>query len=197
MAGGAVTQEERIAALRAGAWEVMTLPVDAEELLLRLGRYTRAKLESERIQDVSLTDPVTGLYSRSGVLQRATELTAAAARYGRPLACIVFEAAGDEIADSGALARELAQVLKRYTRRSDVVGRLGPSQFAIVAPDTAREGAEVVATRLRQAGLESAREGLRAGVFVFSEPGDFQLDATELLQRAASATQGPGAPGLN
>ncbi|MDX1674193.1 MAG: response regulator, partial [Longimicrobiales bacterium] len=92
---GPVTQEQRVEALRSGAWEIVTLPMDAEELVLRLQRYTRAKLEVDRAEAAARTDPETGFYNQTGILQRIHELAAAAERHGRPLACVVFEPAAE------------------------------------------------------------------------------------------------------
>lgn len=197
---GPVTQEQRLEALRAGAWEIIALPVDAEELLLRLSRYTRAKLEADRAEEAARTDPETGFYNSAGILQRANELMAAAERYGRPVACVVFEPTGDEAKADRSAIHEIVELLRRSTRRSDIIGRIGPGQFAIVAPDTAPQGAEVLASRLRDtvvAGAGGAGAAPRAGAFGVDDPKATRVDPRELVQRAMSAARGPGAPGLN
>ena len=195
---GPVTQEQRLEALRAGAWEIIALPVDAEELLLRLSRYTRAKLEADRAEESGRTDPETGFYNNEGILQRAHELMAAAERYGRPMACVVFEPTGDESGGDRDAIREIVEILRRSTRRSDIIGRIGPGQFAIVAPDTAPGGAEVLANRLRDTvvpGGPGARA--RAGAFGVDDPKATRIDPRELVQRAMTAAREPGSPGLN
>lgn len=201
MTSGPVTHEQRIEALRAGAWEVLTLPLDAEELLLRLNRYTRAKLTVDRVQNGGLMDPDTGFYSRSGILQRAAEVLASAERYGRPLACIIFEANEEGEAATDAMA-ELVEVLRSSTRKSDILGRIGPSQFAILAPDTPQHGAQIVAERLRTRASARATGGAgsapRAGVFAVANMKGSRLDAAELMFRAATAAKEPGTgPHLN
>lgn len=197
---GPVTQEQRIEALRAGAWEVLTIPLDAEELLLRLNRYTRAKLTADRLQQGGLLDPDTGFYSRSGILQRAGEVMASAERYGRPLACIIFEA-GEE-GQEGDVMAGLVEILRSGTRKSDILGRVGPGQFAVLAPDTPRQGAQIVADRLRTRmaarGPGGGAYSPRAGVFAISNMKDAHLDATELMFRAVTAARDQGAgPNLN
>src|SRR2546421_584510 len=42
------SRAQRLAALRAGAWECITPPHDADEILLKLGSYVRAKLDADR-----------------------------------------------------------------------------------------------------------------------------------------------------
>lgn len=199
---GPSSYDQRLEALRAGAWEVVSLPVDAEELLLRLDRYTRAKVEADRARTGTMIDPETGLYSHSGILRRVRELAAAAERYGRPIACIVFDAGnGDGSQLTGELLAGIASALRKSTRRSDIIGRIGPSQFAIVTPDTPEEGAQVVAERLRQYGTVEGHEAVtarhRAGVYAVANARELALDPTELVIRATTASGGNKAPELN
>ena len=87
---GPIRRDERIEALDAGAWDLLPLPFDAQEVLLRLDRYMRAKRQIDQLEESSLMDPTTGLYTWSGILRRVREMGAAAARFRRPLACIVI-----------------------------------------------------------------------------------------------------------
>lgn len=198
---GPSSYDQRLEALRAGAWEVVSLPIDAEELLLRLDRYTRAKVEADRARTGTMIDPETGLYSHSGILRRVREVAAAAERYDRPIACIVFDAgngSGPQL--TGELLAEIASVLRKSTRRSDIIGRIGPSQFAIVTPDTPEQGAQVVAERLRRYGTVQGQGATptvqhRAGVYGVANARELALDPTELVVRAATASRGNGAPG--
>ncbi len=193
MTSGPITPEERIDVLRAGAWEVLALPVDAEELVLRLERYVRAKLEADRAQDRTLLDPDTGLYTRAGVLQRARELAAAAARYGRPIACIVVEMAASEGEPRGdrEIEADIATLLRSSTRRSDILGQLGPHQYAVLTPDTPEQGARVAAERLRRSTGPPAGAGApgtaRTAVFSISDLDIGGLDPEQFVRRAAEA----------
>lgn len=199
MTANPVSREERLDALRTGAWEVLTLPLDAEELLLRVDRYVRAKQESDRARDEALLDPATGFYSWDGIVRRVRELGAAAERFGRPLACVVFvsdAAEAEEIAAEVGIS-EVADMLRTATRRSDVLARIGPREFAVIAPDTSPEGAEILAQRLRQrAGGSSTGEGrqVRAGVYAIRNLRDTGLDPMELVVRATLASRKPASP---
>lgn len=200
MTPGPVSHDHRVETLRAGAWELVTLPVDAEELLLRLDRYVRAKVEVDRVQDDALVDPLTGFYSWNGTMRRLQELGAAAARFGRPLACVVITA------DEAAAAAELddkavdavAAVLREGTRKSDVLGRIGPRDFAVIAPDTPPEGAERLAERIRKRTSGNGEPAIfptRTGAFGFTDLTTATFDPGELLNRAAEASRGPASEG--
>ena len=238
MTSGTSSREERLDAMRAGAWDLLSQPIDAEELLLRMDRLIRAKVDADRVAEEALIDGATGLYSWHGVTRRLRELAAAAERFGRPLACVVFSpddlaaagpsltlageapAAGhapaetraggdadahvgrDAAAGSGsadlagederAFLTKVAGILRDATRRSDVIGRIGPREFAIVAPDTPPEGAEILAARLRAghtngSGIPTARG--RAGVCAIQDLSAAGMDPLELIVQATLASR--------
>ncbi|MEX0906875.1 MAG: response regulator, partial [Gemmatimonadota bacterium] len=84
------TREDRISTLQSGGWDLLSLPLDPEELLLRLERYVAGKVEGDRVVEGGLVDPSTGLYSYEGIVRRVREIGSAASRFHRPMACIVF-----------------------------------------------------------------------------------------------------------
>src|SRR5439155_9009183 len=122
----AATREQRLAALRAGAWECIAPPHDAEEILLKIGAYVHAKLDADRARAGGLLDPVTGLYNRQGLARRARELGSQAFREHGPLACIVL--ALDLEPPGGVNLGRSVQAMKAAARLSDVIGRLGATR---------------------------------------------------------------------
>ena len=155
--GGSVSRAERLEALGAGAWDILTHPVDANELVLRMETFVRAKQDSDRLRDEGLTDPVTGFYNARGILRRAKEIGADAIRFERPMTCIAFgpHSFGEVGQEADALAevinRQVAAALRAVTRVSDMVGRLGPGEFVVVAPGTDPGGAVRLADRVFEA----------------------------------------------
>jgi diguanylate cyclase (GGDEF)-like protein len=200
--GGSVGRPERLEALRAGAWEVLTHPVEPNELLLRVETYVRAKQETDHIRDEGLTDPATGFYNARGILRRAKEIGADAVRFERPLTCVAFgphsfpDAGDDAEALAAAVSENVAAALRSVTRLSDTIGHLGPGEFIVVAPGTDRDGAVRLADRVLEA-VESATEPgeggratrVRAGYHALGggqpvAPEDLLLKATLALRRA-------------
>ena len=164
-------------------------------------------------------DPGTGLYNVRGLLRRATELSADAERFERPLACVAFgpEWSGHDVeADGGPSDEELvrtertkgtAWALRAVTRLSDTVGRLGTGEFVVVAPGTNREGALRLADRVLELIEESAHRAdaeasapgaelrLRAGFYAAAgaetvNPEDLLFKATMALRRAQADVGG-------
>lgn len=193
---------QRLDAYQAGAWEFLGQPLDGEALLLKMKTYLRSKIAVEVERDRSTVDAATGLYNRRGLAQRAREIGSEAYRHSHPLACVVFapavrpepgtDAAGDEDQNLGVAVGKL---FRRIGRVSDAIGRLGPNEFAIIAPATDDAGAVKMVERLREA-VESGGSNengndhlvmLRAGYSVVPDFREAEIGATELLLRATTA----------
>lgn len=147
-------RDYRLNALRAGAWDFLQYPLDAEELMLRLDSYMRAKFDADTARDKALVDESTGLYNLRGLERRAAELGSYAFRYHWPLACVVVSPSvrdGDNFSLWREAVRRIAASSKDIFRNSDAVGRLSDGEFAIIAPGTDASGAVRLAERLSNA----------------------------------------------
>jgi diguanylate cyclase (GGDEF)-like protein len=193
---------QRLEAYRAGAWEFLGQPLDGEALLLKLQTFIRAKFEIDRVRDESLLDQVTGLYNMRGLAKRAREIGSEAFRRHHALACIVFspdpEASdNDQVSEEAAtrVAERVGEIIRRSGRASDAIGRLGRSEFAVIAPATEAEGAVRLMQRLGQTiESESVTLGeiekklrIRAGYCAVPDFAESSVDAVEMLLRATTA----------
>jgi diguanylate cyclase (GGDEF)-like protein len=193
---GPASRSQRLDAYRAGVWEYLSMPVDAEALILKLSAFVRAKREIDRSREESLLDDSTGLYNVRGLARRAREMGAEASRRHAPLACVAVTASaagavnGDEL--DPRVAEELGDLCRRTARASDAVGRLGRSDFAIIAPATGEAGAVRIAERIREVANTatlgtSVSYDVRAGYCAFQDFSQSPVDAVEMLLRAATA----------
>jgi PleD family two-component response regulator len=196
------TKQQRLAALRAGAWEYLKLPLDSEELELKLDTYVRVKLEADRAMEESAVDLGSGLYTTRGLERRARELASDAFRRHAALACVALgiELEVDErrpaAADLPAALDYVAHLLHARGRTSDAIGRFSRSDFAVLAPATDAEGAARLAHRLA-ATIERERpkpEGLppmrvRAGYEAVSDLAATPIQPQSLLEHAGVALQ--------
>ena len=193
-----LTREKKLEALRAGAWEVFSHPLDAEVLVLKSKIFTAAKMDADDARDRGLVDPETDLYNVRGVLRRIYEEASDAARHRRPLACLVTAVEGS--ARGGAEQptdhmREIAHVLRKSSRSSDVFGRLGPNEFVVIAPGTDAAGARRLAQRLTGTKTgESTRESaatelppLHAGFAAIGDLTTTDIEPVDLFVRAVAA----------
>ena len=110
-----------------------------------------------RLRMLASHDSLTGALNRGAFEQRLDSELSRAQRTGTSLSLVVFDvdhfksindrfghAAGDDA------LREIGVAVNGGMRRSDVFGRLGGEEFALLLPDTDMGGAAVVADKLRR-----------------------------------------------
>ena len=191
----AATRAQRLAALRAGVWECITPPHEADEILLKIGTYVHAKHDADRARAEGLLDSVTGLYNRQGLVRRARELGAQAFRDHGPLACVVLALDFDPVPvpdSAGALnPARYVQAMKLAARLSDVIGRLSATEFAVLAPGTDGGGARRLAERLASSVSppDAGPVRVRCGYEAVANIGYTPIQPVDLLVRAASAVR--------
>jgi len=145
---------------------------------------------------VARTDSLTGLANRRDLEERFASELERSTRTGRPLSILVldldwFKEFNDRFghnAGDGALVR-LAEALRRATRTSDVVARLGGEEFAVLAPETDEPEGQQLAERLRAEvkttfARETEKMTVSCGVATFPVHG---ITAGELLHAADRA----------
>lgn len=139
-----------------GALEVAMVRHRAE---VELQHREKALLQYARsLRTRSLIDELTGLYNRRGFLALAQHLLRASQRRERSYALLFIDldglkrvndsqghAAGDQ------LIRDLAGLLMRTFRKSDVVARLGGDEFVVLAVESESPGGATALVRLRNA----------------------------------------------
>lgn len=198
-------RSQRIDAYVAGAWEYFGQPIDSEVFLHKLNTYMRSKRETDQVRSESFVDQATGLYTIRGLARRAHELGALAQRRHEPLACIAFapdiaeqESGASQTPEHGVALTEwvghIGEIARRVGRASDAVGRLGQTEFGIVAPETDTEGAHHLLERIRSAVealpiTQESREGglsIRAGYCAVPDAAASPVDAVEMLLRATA-----------
>jgi len=202
----AASRADRLAAYRSGVWEYWTQPLDTDALILKLWNFVQSKQEVDRCHSDSLLDDATGLYNVRGLTRRAQELGAEAARRHSALACIAISPSGfsgsselDPSSDAdGATAqvtRQIGELFRRTARVSDAVGRLGRSEFAIIAPATETKGVIRLIERIREevesmqasGSVEDRPLRINAGYCAVADFAASDVDAVELLVRASTA----------
>ncbi|MDT8990256.1 GGDEF domain-containing protein [Curvibacter sp. APW13] len=110
-----------------------------------------------RLENLSSTDQLTGLYNRRIVMERLAEEHARFLRSGQTYAVIMLDldhfkrvndtyghAAGD------AVLREVAQRLRQSVRGTDTLARMGGEEFLLLLPMNDVDGALIHAGRIRK-----------------------------------------------
>lgn len=119
--------------------------------------YVEARMRADQMAYLAFNDYLTGLPNRRGIERILRDEVERARRYGRPLSVVMVDLdhlkrvndtfghdAGDRV------LQEVARLLARELRRTDRVGRWGGEEFIVVAPETDRRAAWVLAQRLKE-----------------------------------------------
>jgi diguanylate cyclase (GGDEF)-like protein len=123
-----------------------------------LDRVLRRALEQNILDGLTdlLRDPLTGLYIHDGFLTLGARAMETAKRNNSTLVllCARIENLGSLREDHGMSAvenslREVAAIITSSFRRTDIVARIGDSQFAALAVDAVEPSAPVLLQRLR------------------------------------------------
>lgn len=189
--GSDARREQRVAALRAGAWHHVVQPLDPEEFLLRITTLAVARRELEHLTQGVLVDQQTGLYNHVGIERRAEEVEADTRRRRAPLSCVLFAPEPDEVRSPHELVAEVGLILRERGRGSDVIGRFD-GVLAVIAPSTDAEGAARLAARLMNVIKESPHRRsppdrqlrVRAAYCAAADFARSTLTVSEMLERA-------------
>ncbi len=155
----------------------------------------RKKLE-EKIHAASLTDELTGLYNRRGFFTLAQQQFRITERTKKGMLLFfvdldrmkqINDTLGHQEGDKALV--DLATILKEVFRESDIIGRMGGDEFAILAIDTTDETREALKARLQDTldhynapGGRRYTLSLSAGIAHYDPATPSTLD--ELLARA-------------
>jgi two-component system, cell cycle response regulator len=156
--------DNKVVGLRMGGHDYITKPFDLEELLARIETVLRVKNEQEtlrtqnrRLAEMSVTDPLTGLYNRRFLNERMLEELDRAQRYQYPISCLMLDIDNfKEVNDSKGhiqgdrILQEISVLLKNCSRVVDIPVRYGGEEFLLVLPQTDLGGANVVGERIRK-----------------------------------------------
>ncbi|WP_039918326.1 diguanylate cyclase [Cellvibrio mixtus] len=113
--------------------------------------------QKELLKQISRVDGLTGLYNRHYWETRVSDLMAMVRRSAQPLSLILLDVdhfksindthghlTGDQV------LQQIARLLRLNLRESELLGRYGGEEFALVLPNTDKEAAYATAERLRR-----------------------------------------------
>ena len=122
-----------------------------------INEYSKKLIASNRqLSHMSITDGLTGLYNRRYLDSRLPEEISRALRYQHGLAFIMIDVdnfkqyndtnghqAGDD------LLKNLAMLIKKAARKTDIAFRYGGDEFAVIVPQSGFDEAKIIAERIQ------------------------------------------------
>ncbi len=148
--------------------------------------------KEEKLERLSLTDDLTGLPNRRGVMSFLEFEISKSKRYEEPLSVALldlddFKAINDTYGHlvGDTVLREFAALMRSKLRASDIVGRWGGEEFLVIMPNTDLRTAVGVIERLRKEVSERyfdlvGRLSVSAGVAELRE----EDDTASIIRRA-------------
>jgi diguanylate cyclase (GGDEF)-like protein len=154
--------DRQLSALVRGGDEFLTKPI----LPAQLVSVVKTRVERYRqLRTLMLHDSLTGLVNHSRLQQQLEIETGRALRQGRPMVLAMididhFKQVNDRFGHPAGdrVLRSLSRFLRQRLRASDVVGRYGGEEFAVILPETTLKVAVEVMDGLRRDFAEISHE---------------------------------------
>ncbi len=147
--------DKQLAAMRRGGDDFLNKSISAHHLIASVSaRVQRFRL----VGSLMVRDSMTGLFNHTSTKQLLDTELSRAERDGRPLALAVLDidrfksvndTHGHPVGDR--VIKSLARLLRQRLRRSDIIGRMGGEEFAVVLPGAAGDVARRTMDQVRQA----------------------------------------------
>ncbi len=118
--------------------------------------FERIEDEKARLEKLAITDYLTGIYNVRYFYHRIIEEFNRSERYILPVSCLMLDIDnfkkvndiyGHKIGDT--VLQEFSKLLKKFTRKIDVLARYGGEEFIVLLPQTSMDGALAEAERVR------------------------------------------------
>ncbi|WP_196141081.1 diguanylate cyclase [Aliikangiella sp. G2MR2-5] len=171
---GLKNEDQKIEALKQGASDFISKPINFDEMLVRVRNLIRSKRLYERVceqeqklRKLAATDPLTGLYNRHYLSEIGIKRVHEACRHGQDLSLVIvdidyFKRVNDSFghAAGDSVLKAVGQSLSHECRKEDIAIRFGGEEFVLILPHCDYQSALNKAENLRSMIEELTPEGI-------------------------------------
>ncbi len=170
-------------------------------LIKQAQQLNQLKNDNDNLRELSITDPLTGLFNGRYMRKWLEQAFASAKRYNRPISVMLVDmdnlkwindCYGHLTGDKAI--KQIASVLRNCVRDSDLVARYGGDEFLLALPDTSADKLPVLAERILtdlkaspvSSGKEQVELSCSLGSATYPQDGNFVV-CEELIDYADQA----------
>lgn len=146
-----------IKGFESGAVDFVTKPFRHQELIARTKTHVELKRAKEKLIRMAITDELTGLVNRRYFMGRLLHEYERIKRYETVFTILMidldfFKKINDSFGHQAGdvVLRTVSDTMRLSLRLSDIIGRIGGEEFAVILPETDLPPAIVIGERLRK-----------------------------------------------
>jgi diguanylate cyclase (GGDEF)-like protein len=166
------------------------------DMIQTLATHAAGAIDQSKLKTEAIRDPLTNLYNRRHFSERMREEMVRADREKHVMIVLLcdldrFKAVNDtrghDVGD--AVLKATARAVQNSTRGADLVFRWGGDEIVVVLSKTSREGALIVANRIREGVINAGRSAMldmdvSIGIALYPEHGRSEADLIRVADRA-------------
>ncbi len=202
-------EESIIKGFKCGGVDFITKPFRTQEMLARTKTHIDLKKTKEQLLIMATTDALTGLNNRRFFMERLSIEFERIKRYQSLYTIFMidldlFKRINDTFGHStgDTVLKQISKILQKELRCTDIIGRVGGEEFAIILPKTGLSQGLEIAERLRKAvellPLEVNEDKIRVTISLGASQCDIaDREMDDVLIRADSALYNAKKTGRN
>ncbi len=188
-------EEDEEKGLQFGAVDYITKPIRSVIVAARVDTHITLKIQRDMLTRMATHDQLTGLYNRHFLMESASKKIAYAQRHHSNISLVIldidhFKKINDDYGHpfGDRVLREIGALLKKFSRKEDVVTRFGGEEFVILCDACQLQNARNKADQFREKIAQLKPDGHKiTASFGLTEITSEQDSLEQMIKRADQA----------